>query len=67
MINCNQQNYSVTRDWGFTGQGLKAAYLRKAQRVKPGDRIIFEFSWQRCSSVFLHETALKTGDRPVAV
>lgn len=44
MINCNRQNYSITRDLGFTGQGLKAEYRRKAQRVKPGDRIIFEFS-----------------------
>ena len=67
MINCNRQNYSVPCDWGFTGQGLKAEYRRKAQRVKPGDRTIFEFSWQRCSSVFLHDTALKTCDRLVAV
>ena len=67
MLDCNRQDYSIARDLGFIKQGLKAEYPRKAQPVEPGDRTIFEFSWQHCSSVFLHDTALKTGDRPVAV
>ena len=41
MINCNEQNYNVTRGLGFTGQGLKAEYRRKVQRVEPGDRVIY--------------------------
>ncbi len=41
MINCNEQNYNVTRRLGFTGQGLKAEYRRKVQRVEPGDRVIY--------------------------
>ena len=41
MINCNAQNYNITRDLGFTKQGLKAEYRRKVQRVEPGDRIIY--------------------------
>ena len=41
MINCNEQNYNITRDLGFTKQGLKAEYRRKVQRVEPGDRIIY--------------------------
>ena len=41
MINCNRRNYDITRDLGFTTQGLKAEYRRKVQRVEPGDRIIY--------------------------
>ena len=41
MINCNEQNYNVTQRLGFTGQGLKAEYRRKVQRVEPGDRVIY--------------------------
>lgn len=41
MINCNEENYSVTRRMGFTGQGLKSEYRRKVQRVEPGDRVIY--------------------------
>ena len=41
MINCNEQNYNITRDLGFTKQALKAEYRRKVQRVEPGDRIIY--------------------------
>ena len=41
MINCNRQNYNITRELGFTRQGLKAEYRRKVQRVEPGDRIIY--------------------------
>ncbi len=41
MINCNQQNFEITRNLGFTAQGLKAEYRRKVQRVEPGDRVIY--------------------------
>ena len=47
MINCNNQNFDITRDMGFSQQGLKAEYRRKVQRVEPGDRIIYYVSGQR--------------------
>ena len=45
MLNCNRQNYGTTHNRGFIKQVMKAGYRRKAQRVKPGDRTIYEFSW----------------------
>ena len=47
MINCNEANYNVTRRLGFTGQGLKAEYRRKVQRVEPGDRVIYYVTGSR--------------------
>ena len=47
MINCNEANYNVTRRMGFTGQGLKAEYRRKVQRVEPGDRVIYYVTGSR--------------------
>ena len=41
MINCNRENFDITRNLGFTQQGLKAEYRRKVQRVEPGDRVIY--------------------------
>ena len=41
MINCNERNFNITRDLGFTRQALKDEYRRKVQRVEPGDRIIY--------------------------
>ena len=47
MINCNEQNFNITRNLGFTQQGLKAEYRRKVQRVEPGDRVIYYVSGTR--------------------
>ena len=47
MINCNEQNFNITRNLGFSQQGLKAEYRRKVQRVEPGDRIIYYVSGAR--------------------
>ncbi len=47
MINCNRQNFDITRSLGFRQQGLKAEYRRKAQRVEAGDRIIYYVSGVR--------------------
>ena len=47
MINCNEQNYNITRDLGFSKQALKAEYRRKVQRVEPGDRIIYYVTGSR--------------------
>ena len=47
MINSNKQNFDITRNMGFSQQGLKAEYRRKVQRVEPGDRIIYYVSGER--------------------
>ena len=47
MINCNEQNFNITRNLGFSKQGLKAEYRRKVQRVEPGDRIIYYVTGSR--------------------
>ena len=41
MINCNEPNFDITRELGFTSQGLKGEYRRKVQRVEPDDRVIY--------------------------
>ena len=35
------ENFEVTRELGFTIHGLGPKYRRRAQRMKPGDRILF--------------------------
>ena len=47
MINCNEQNFNITRSLGFTEQGLKSEYRRKVQRVEPGDRVIYYVTGSR--------------------
>lgn len=41
MITCNAENYAITRNLGFTIQGLKVQHQRKVQRIEPGDRILY--------------------------
>ena len=41
MITCNSENFGITREKGFTIQGLKSQQRRKVQRIEPGDRILF--------------------------
>ena len=47
MIICNPENFGITRDRGFTIQGLKAQHRRKVQRVGNGDRILYYVSQAR--------------------
>ena len=44
MIICNPENFGITRELGFTLQGLKGEHRRKVQRVAAGDRILFYVS-----------------------
>ena len=44
MIACNPENFRITREMGFTLQGLKGEHRRKVQRVGTGDRILFYIS-----------------------
>ena len=44
MIVSNLENFQITRDKGFTCQGLKPQHRRKIQRIEPGDRVLFYVS-----------------------
>src|SRR5919106_1013706 len=44
MIVCNEENFRITKNLGFTIQGLKAQYRRKVQRVEAGDRLLYYVS-----------------------
>ena len=41
MLAISPENYQVTKDLGFTVQGLRSALKRKAQRMEVGDRMLF--------------------------
>ena len=41
MIVISPENFQITRDLGFTSQGLKAQHRRKIQRIESGDRVLF--------------------------
>jgi hypothetical protein len=41
MIVSSPENFQITRDLGFTAQGLKAQHRRKIQRIVSGDRVLF--------------------------
>jgi hypothetical protein len=44
MLICNPDNFRITRERGFTIQGLKAQHRRKVQRVEIGDRLLYYVS-----------------------
>lgn len=48
MVVCNEDNYKISKDLGFTIQGLKSEYRRKVQRVEPGDRLLYYVTGIRC-------------------
>jgi hypothetical protein len=41
MVVCNEENFRITKELGFTVQGLKAQHRRKVQRVESADRLLF--------------------------
>ncbi len=47
MIVCNPDNFRITRNLGFTQQGLKSQHRRKVQRIEPGDRVLYFVSGDR--------------------
>ena len=44
MIASSLQNFNITKDLGFKSQGLMSKQRRKAQRMEPGDRVVFYIS-----------------------
>lgn len=47
MIVSNPDNFQITKELGFTKQGLKSQHRRKIQRIESGDRILFYVSGAR--------------------
>ena len=47
MIVSNPDNFRITRNLGFTTQGLKSQHRRKMQRIESGDRVLFYVSGAR--------------------
>jgi hypothetical protein len=41
MVATSLENFRVTRDLGFTIEGMKFRERRKALRIEPGDRIVY--------------------------
>ena len=41
MITLSPENFEATRKHGFTVQGVKNRHRKKAERMAPGDRILF--------------------------
>ncbi len=35
------ENFATTRDHGFTIQGIKSRHRKKAEQMKPGNRLIY--------------------------
>jgi predicted RNA-binding protein len=47
MMITSLENFQITRSLGFTAQGLKVHHQRKAQRIEPGDRILYYIRGKR--------------------
>ena len=41
MVSTSLENFRISRDMNFTLQGLKTHQKRKAQRMEPGDRLVY--------------------------
>ena len=47
MVVISLENFRITRRIGFNTQGLKSYQQRKAQRIEPGDRILYYVGGER--------------------
>ena len=47
MVVISLENFRITRKIGFNTQGLKSHQQRKAQRIEPGDRILYYIGGKR--------------------
>ena len=41
MVASSLENFNITRSLGFTTQGMMSRQRKKAQRMEPGDRLVF--------------------------
>ena len=66
MIVCNEENFRISQDLGFTIQGLKAQYRRKVQRVEVGDRLLYYVSGiRRFTATALVTSSYQEDDAPI--
>jgi hypothetical protein len=66
MIVCNEENFHISKDLGFTIQGLKAQYRRKVQRVEAGDRLLYYVSGIRCfTATAIVTSSYQEDDAPI--
>ena len=66
MIVCNEENFHITKNLGFTFQGLKAQYRRKVQRVEAGDRLLYYVSGiRRFTATALVTSSYQEDDAPI--
>ena len=47
MVASSLKNFNITKDMGFKSQGLMSKQRRKAQRMEPGDRLVFYITGTR--------------------
>lgn len=66
MIVCNEENFCISKELGFSIQGLKAQYRRKVQRVEAGDRLLYYVSGIRCfTATAMVTSSYQEDDTPV--
>ena len=65
MVVTSLDNFQITRQLGFTVQGLKAQHPRKVQRIEPGDRILYYIGGDRFFGATATVTSRYFEDRSV--
>jgi len=48
MVASTLENFRITQSMGFTLQGLMSRQRRKAQRMEPGDRLVYYITGVQC-------------------
>lgn len=46
MLVSTPDNFEISRSMGFTTQGIKSRHRKKAERMKPGDRVLYYLTGQ---------------------
>jgi len=63
MLVISAENFRITREMGFTVQGLRTTLRRKAERVEVGDRLLFYLSWVKRFAATVTVTSTYFEDR----
>ena len=48
MLVTTKDNYNITREMGFKVQGVKSKHRKRAQRMLPGDRVLYFIQSSKC-------------------
>lgn len=66
MVNLTPENYEITRQLGFSVLGLKTRHRRKAERMAPGDRVLYFVSrWNAFPAVATITSTFFEDHRPI--